>query len=170
MSHFYQTSDGWIFLDSNQEELTRLNQIEGLEGIEDSQDKASFIQQCLLKAPTSYWVDMFVKADIAAAEPMAIEDLREQNSRIADDTVGTDKGSFAFSIYPDHPSGHCITQIDQYAIRPTESSIKAVTPTEAFGYSTRAVLTELGYQETDINEMLATKVAGLGWGKEFLPS
>ncbi len=170
LSHFYQTSDGWIFLDSNQEELTRLNQIECLEGIEDSQDKASFIQQCLLKAPTSYWVDMFVKADIAAAEPMAIEDLREQNSRIADDTVGTDKGSFAFSIYPDHPSGHCITQIDQYAIRPTESSIKAVTPTEAFGYSTRAVLTELGYQETDINEMLATKVAGLGWGKEFLPS
>ncbi|MGB0942151.1 MAG: CoA transferase [Marinomonas sp.] len=170
LSHFYQTSDGWIFLDSNQGEIEKLNQIEGLEGIIQSQDKADFIKQSLVKAPTSYWVDVFIKADIAAAEPMAIENLREDNSRVADNKVGTDKGSFAFSIYPDHPSGHCITQIDQYSIRPTESKILAATPTEAFGHSTREVLADLGYKADEIESMLERKIAGLGWGKEFLPS
>ena len=170
LSHFYQTSDGWIFLDSNQDELEKLNQIEGLEGILHSQDKAEFIKQGLSKAPTAYWVDVFIQADIAAAQPMAIEDLREQNSRIADETVGTDRGSFAFSVYPNHPSGHCITQIDQYAIRPTEANIKAVTPTEAFGHSTREILAELDYTKDEIDSLLERKVAGLGWGKEFLPS
>jgi crotonobetainyl-CoA:carnitine CoA-transferase CaiB-like acyl-CoA transferase len=170
LSHFYQTNDGWLFLDSHQNELEKLNLIEGLEGIIESKDKAAFIRLNLLKAPTSYWVDVFIKADIAAAEPMAIEDLREQNSRIADNTVGTDKGSFAFSIYPDHPSGHCITQIDQYAIRPTESRIKAVTPTEAFGHSTKVILSDLGYKASEIDSMLERKIAGTAWGKEFLPS
>lgn len=170
LSHFYQTNDGWLFLDSHQDELEKLNQIEGLEGIIESKDQAAFIASNLLKAPTSYWVDVFIKADIAAAEPMAIEDLREQNSRIADNTVGTDRGSFAFSIYPDHPSGHCITQIDQYAIRPTESRIKAVTPTEAFGHSTKVILSDLGYKADEIDSMLERKVAGTAWGKEFLPS
>jgi len=170
LSHFYQTSDGWLFLDSHQGELGQLNQIEGLEGIIECQDKAAFITLSLLKAPTSYWVDVFIKADIAAAEPMAIEVLREQNSRIADQTVGTNRGSFAFSIYPDHPSGHCITQIDQYAIRPTESCINAVTPTEAFGHSTRDILSELGYKAAEIESLLERKIAGTAWGKEFLPS
>jgi len=170
LSHFYQTSDGWLFLDSHQGELDQLDQIEGLEGIIECQDKAEFITLSLLKAPTSYWVDVFIKADIAAAEPMAIEVLREQNSRIADQTVGTNRGSFAFSIYPDHPSGHCITQIDQYAIRPTESCINAVTPTEAFGHSTRDILSELGYKAAEIESLLERKIAGTAWGKEFLPS
>ncbi|EAQ63474.1 CaiB/BaiF family protein [Marinomonas sp. MED121] len=170
LSHFYPTSDGWIFLDSNLGEIDQLEQIEGLQEIKAAQDKASFISQSLQKAPTSYWVDVFIAADIAAAKPMAIEDLREENSRIADKTVGINRGSFAFSIYPDHPSGHCITQIDQYAIRPTESKVIAVTPTEAFGHSTKQVLAELGYSEKEIESMLTRKIAGLGWGKEFLPS
>jgi hypothetical protein len=103
------------------------------------------------------------------AQPQSIETLRAENSRIADGTVGTDRGSFAFSIYPDHPSGHQLTQIDHYAIRPQNAAIFAVSPTEAHGHSTKEVLADVGYNAEQIESMLARGIAGLGWGKTFLP-
>ena len=109
-------------------------------------------------------------ADVAAAQPLSIETLREQYSRVADGTVGTERGSFAFSIYPDHPSGHQLTQIDHYAIRPTCARIDAVGPTEAHGQSTREILAAVGYTDVQIDAMLERGIAGLAWGKTYLPA
>ncbi|RVU31005.1 CoA transferase [Neptunomonas marina] len=170
LSYFYQTADGWIFLDSNTQELPKLAAIEGLAGVESTSDVRSFLTEAFAQASTDYWIDVLHSADIAAATPLSIETLREQYSRIADGSPGIDKGSYAFSIYPDHPSGHCLTQIDHYSIRPTEARIKAVAPTERFGHSTREVLREVGYSDNEIDDMIERKIAGLGWGKEFLPS
>ncbi|WP_136681183.1 CoA transferase [Neptunomonas sp. XY-337] len=170
LSYFYQTADGWIFLDSNTQELPKLAAIEGLAGVESTSDVRSFLTEAFAQASTDYWIDVLHSADIAAATPLSIETLREQYSRIADGSSGIDKGSYAFSIYPDHPSGHCLTQIDHYSIRPTEARIKAVAPTERFGHSTREVLREVGYSDNEIDDMIERKIAGLGWGKEFLPS
>lgn len=170
LSHFYPTARGWIYLDSNREELTRLDQVEGLEGVAAAEDVRAFLTEAFSKAPADYWALNLQRAGIAAAMPMAIEDLRAQYSREADGNPGTDLGSFAFSIFRDHPSGHCITQIDHYSIRPAEARIKAITPAERFGHSTRAVLAGVGYSEQAIDDMIERGIAGFGWGKEFLPS
>jgi crotonobetainyl-CoA:carnitine CoA-transferase CaiB-like acyl-CoA transferase len=129
-----------------------------------------FLTVAFKQASSSRWMQRLLAADVAAAQPISIETLRDQNSRAADGTVGIDRGSFAFSIYADHPSGHQVTQIDHYAIRPTNASIKAVKPTEAHGRSTREVLASVGYSKAEIEEMLELGVAGLGWGKTFLPA
>jgi len=63
-----------------------------------------------------------------------------------------------------------VTQIDHYAIRPKEASIKKVTPTERFGFSTREVLKELGYSDDDIDQLIRKNIVGVSWGKEYLPS
>ena len=170
LSHFYRTNSGWVFLDSHQGELAKLDAIKGLNGIQQSQDMGQFLRDQLVKESSAYWLKEFAAADIACAEPFSIEYLREHNSRVADQKVGTDLGSYAFSIFPDHPSGHCITQVDPYSIRPREAKIRAVTPTEKFGHSTVKVLQGLGYSESDINDMLEKKIAATGWGREFLPS
>jgi len=170
LSHFYATADGWVFMDSNASELDKLNTVESLTGIKDTDDISAFLTHAFQQAPTEYWIEVLHAADIAAATPLSIETLREQYSRQADGTVGIDRGSYAFSIYPDHPSGHCITQIDHYSIRPSEAGIKAVAPTERFGASTREVLSSVGYSDSEIDSMIERKIAGTGWGKEFLPS
>ena len=56
LSHFYQTEDGWIFIDSDIRELNRLNALEGLTGIADVDDHKQFLQQVLAQAPSDYWV------------------------------------------------------------------------------------------------------------------
>ncbi|RDB42907.1 carnitine dehydratase [Halomonas sp. DQ26W] len=170
LSHFYSTSDGWIYLDSSRAELPRLECVEGLEGIGEIDNIADFLTKAFRQAPSAYWVEVLHAADIAVAQPLGIEDLRAEYSREADGRMGTDKGSYAFSIYANHPSGHCITQIDHYSIRPAHAQILAPTQTERFGASTRSILASLGYGEGEIDSMIKREIAAEGWGREFLPS
>ena len=170
LSHFYETADGWLFLDANEHDLDSLRRIPGLGKLDLSGDAHGLLSRAFALADAETWLTVLRGMDIAAAQPVAIETLRENYSRLADGRVGTDQGSFAFSIYPDHPSGHCITQIDQYSIRPTEAPILAATPTERFGASTREILASVEYSEFEIERMIDQGIAGLGWGKEFLPS
>ena len=170
LSHFYATSDDWIFLDADDADISALESIEGLQGIAITADIQIFLTVAFQQASAQTWIARLLDADIAAAQPQSIETLRAQYGRIADGTVGVERGSFAFSIYPDHPSGHQLTQIDHYAIRPTNASILAVSPTEAHGHSTREVLADVGYSEVQIESLLQRGIAGLGWGKTFLPA
>ncbi|MBT7905787.1 MAG: carnitine dehydratase [Porticoccaceae bacterium] len=170
LSHFYQTGDDWIFLDAEQSDLSALEDIQGLQGISTTADIQVFLTVAFQQASSEKWMERLIAADMAAAQPVSIETLRQQYSRVADGTVGLERGSFAFSIYPDHPSGHELTQIDHYAIRPTHGRIDAVSPTEAHGHSTRKILAALSYSDVQIDSMLERGIAGLAWGKTYLPA
>lgn len=170
LAHFYQAEDGWLFIDSDESELAKLASIEGLAGVVEAQDRAAFLRQAFSTAPAAYWVDALHAADIAAALPLGIEKLRDDYTRKADGTVGIDRGSYAFSVYEDHPSGHRVTLIDHYSIRPQEAPIYALRSTEAFGTSTRQVLEGVGYDAGEVESMIERGIAGTGWGREFLPS
>ncbi len=171
LSHFYQTKDGWLFIDSDNSELEKLERIEPFRNIKSTGNIKHFLSEKFKTLKTSDWLHSLRELDIAIAEPQSIETIRAENSRIADNSVGIDKGSYAFSIYPEHPSGYRVTQVDHYAIRPTEATIKAVKPTERFGYSTRKILNELGYDEIEIDSMIERNIAASGWGKGvFLPT
>ena len=169
LSHFYATADDWIFLDASEEDLDTLDKIPGLQGINSTADIQVFLTVAFQQLSAANWIQKLHAADVAAAVPHSIETLRHQYSRVADGEVGIDRGSFAFSVYADHPSGHCVTQIDHYAIRPTSSRIFAVTPTEAHGHSTREVLAGVGYGEQEIESMLERGIAALSWGLTHLP-
>lgn len=170
LSHFYQTADDWIFLDAELADLPILENITGLQGITATADIQVFLTVAFQQASSQKWMERLLAADVAAAQPISIETLREQYSRAADGTVGLELGSFAFSIYPDHPSGHQLTQIDHYAIRPTCARIDAVSPTEAHGHSTRQILAAVDYTDEQIDSMLERGIAGLAWGKSYLPA
>ena len=171
LSHFYKTWDDWIFIDSSEADLERLETtVPGLQGITLTGDIQTFLTVAFQQASSEEWVRRFVAADIAAAQPQSIETLRTQYSREADGFVGTDLGSFAFSVHNNHPSGHRLTQIDHYAIRPTNSLIRSISPAERHGQSTREILRSVNYSEADVELMIEHKIASLGWTEEHLPS
>ena len=62
-------------------------------------------------------------------------------------------------MFDDHPSGHRVTQLDGYAVRPARAAISTLPPAEKYGASTRQVLTELGYGEEEIGKRKGTTVA-----------
>ncbi len=169
---YYTASDRFILLSAYEADLPKLNVVEGLEGIIDvpEDERAAFLASAFMLARAEDWAERLVAADIGATVCENIEALRTYNSRPADGTPGTENGSYSFSVYEDHPSGHVITQLDPFAIRPQHGSIYALAPTEKFGASTRAILQELGYSGEQIDEMISSGAVSESWSREYLPS
>ncbi|WP_247741606.1 CoA transferase [Endozoicomonas sp. G2_1] len=170
LSHFYATEQGSLFIDSNEQELSLLEQVPGLAGVSVAEDKKAFLSQAFAKDSADNWALALREKGIAAVRSTGIEELRERYTRPADGKMGIDLGSYAFSCYADHPSGHSVTIIDHYSIRPSRAKIIAQTPTERFGHSTTEIIASLGYNEQQIATMLNDNIIGTGWGKEYLPS
>ena len=173
LSRFYSTASGiYILLSAYESDLPRFRNAEGLEDLPDiaEEERAGFLASAFQSQPASEWVDRLRAADIGCAICDNIDALRAQNTHEADGTPGMQNGSYSFSVYRDHPSGHEIIQLDPYAVRSQRARIFALSPTEKFGTSTRAILRELGYAEKAIETMLKTGQISESWSKEYLPS
>lgn len=172
LSRFFYTADGFLLLSAYEADAARLDTVEGLKGFSKMpEDKRSvFLAGAFLQATAADWVERLQQADIGAAVCENIEGIRSYNSRPADGTPGLDRGSYSFSTYADHPSGHEVTQLDPYAVRPARSAVRALPCAEKYGASTRAVLAELGFAEEEIAEMFETGAISDSWSREYLPS
>ena len=173
LTRFYYTSSGnYLLLNAYEIDVKNFENVEDLQGFSelDKTERAAFLSNIFQKAPAHDWVERLQAADIAAVVCADINALRAEYSRTADGTPGTDNGSYSFSIYEDHPSGHTVTQLDPYAIRPSNSVIYALPRPEKFGQSTRQIMLELGYSEADIDASIASGDLSDSWSQEFLPS
>jgi crotonobetainyl-CoA:carnitine CoA-transferase CaiB-like acyl-CoA transferase len=170
LSRFYRAADDWLYVDTNEKELDKLDTIEGLAGIRAASDPAAFLSSALSSSTAKTWQARLQAANVAAAIPNNIDSLRQQYSRPADNRPGIDNGSYSFSVFAEHPSGHCVTQLDPFAIRPKIAPIRALTPAEKFGDSTRAVLSTIGYNNAEISAMVERKTIGDSWSAEYLPT
>ncbi|MGB5864711.1 MAG: CoA transferase [Sulfitobacter sp.] len=173
LTRFYSTASGrHILLCAYEADLPRFRDVEGLEELPDMavEDRAAYLAAAFQDQRAAEWVERLRAADIGAAVCEYLDALRAENSRDADGAPGTQNGSYSFSIYPDHPSGHTITQLDPYAVRSVRGTVTAVRPAEKFGASTRTVLKELGYADQAIEAMLKSGGISESWSDEYLPS
>ncbi|WP_407119478.1 CoA transferase [Bradyrhizobium sp. LMG 9283] len=173
LTRVYETASGRNLLVSALEaELPRLAEVEGLEGLTDvlKRDRISFFASAIGRASAEEWLSRFRAVDIGAAICESVPAIRSANSRPADGDAGTEQGSYSFSIFSNHPSGHAVTQVDGYAIRPRVGNIYALSPAEKYGASTRQVLQQLQYNETEIDALLAAGAVSESWCREYLPS
>ena len=146
LSQLYETASGdHILLCASEVDLPRFGKAEGLEAIVEmaASDREAYLAKAFMTAPAETWQQRLQKADIGVSLCENIEEIRSRSARIADGTPGLDRGSYSFSVFPDHPSGHTVTQLDPFAIRPAVGKVTAITPAEKYGASTRAVLRDL---------------------------
>ena len=169
---YYTSSDRFLLLSAYEADVPKLNTIEGLEGLADlpKEERAAFLASAFMTARASDWAERLQAADIGGTVCENIESIRAYSARPADGTPGTDRGSYSFSVYEDHPSGHVITQLDPFAIRPAHGKIYALDPAEKFGKSTRIILEELGYDAEAIDGMITDGAVSESWSREYLPS
>lgn len=62
------------------------------------------------------WVSRLKATDAAAAISKNTAATRSENSSLAGGTPRTERGSYSFARFHDHPNGHAVTQVDCYAI------------------------------------------------------
>lgn len=169
---YYTASADYILLSAYESDLPRFSNVEGLEDLPGlpEEDRAAYLANAFSSQPAVEWISRLRAADLAATICENLEALRAVNSRECDGKPGTENGSYSFSIYPDHPSGHEVTQLDPYAVRPTHGKVVAVAPSEKFGASTRTILKDLGYDEKAIQRMIDSGDLSTSWAGEYLPS
>ena len=173
LSRFYSTASGvYILLSAYEADLPRFRAVEGLEDLPNvpAEERAAFLAGAFQSHPATEWIARLRSADIGCALCNNIDELRSENMREPDGSPGTERGSYSFSQYADHPSGHEVIQLDPYAVRPERGRVFALPPTEKFGASTRKVLTELGYSNDAIEKMLKSGQVSESWSREYLPS
>ncbi|QRF65618.1 CoA transferase [Ponticoccus alexandrii] len=173
LARFYSTASGiYILLSAYESDLPRFRNVEDLSDLPDlpEDERAAYLAGAFQMHPATEWISRLRAADIGCAICNNIDALRSENTREPDGTPGTDRGSYSFSQYSDHPSGHDVIQLDPYAVRSTRGKVFALSPTEKFGASTRAILTDLGYSEAAIEKMLKSGQLSESWSTEYLPS
>lgn len=161
-----------LMLSASERDLPRFAGVAGLEGLAEvaKPNWTSFLASAFRGASADEWLSKLHAADIGVAICASLQAIRSENSRLADDTPGNDQGSYSFSIVHDHPSGHAVTQIDQYAVRPAIAKVRALPPAEKFGKSTREVLRSFRYTDAEIDALLAAGAISESWSREYLPS
>lgn len=173
LTRFYFAACGnYILLSAYESDAQRFESVEGLQGFSEIEPdgRAAFLAEAFRTASAVDWEHRLQDADIGAAVCENLETLRAYNSRPADGTPGTDRGSYSFSTVEDHPSGRTVTQLDPYAVRPSRSRVNALPPAEKYGASTRSVLKELGLIDADIDSLIEKGVVSESWSEEYLPS
>lgn len=169
LSRFFRAADGWLYIHTGPDEFGKLDHVEGLRGIATSETPVAFLTRAIASAPAALWQTRLQAANVAAAVPDNLENIRREASRPADGRPGIDLGSFAFSVFDSHPSGHRVTQLDPIAVRPASAAIRALSPAEKFGASTRAVMRSLGYAEGRIDSLIDQRAIGVSWSDDYLP-
>lgn len=173
LSRFYYTSsDTFLLLSAYESDTERFENVEELQGFSTvpKEGRAAFLAEAFMSARASDWVERLQGADIAAAICENIDSIRTYNSRPAVGASGTSRGSYSFSVYEDHPSGHVVTQLDPYAVRPLRGRVLALTCAEKYGASTREILRELGYDDEGIQQLIEQGTISESWSREYLPS
>lgn len=173
LSRLYETGSGeYLLLCASERDLPRFARVEGLDQIAAMApaQREDALSQAFMTASAEIWRQRLQQADIGVSLCENIETIRRQSARIADGTPGIDRGSYSFSIFPDHPSGHTVTQLDPFAIRPAVGRVAAVAPAEKYGASTRAVLRRLNYTDAQIDRLIDTGTLSETWSEEYLPS
>jgi crotonobetainyl-CoA:carnitine CoA-transferase CaiB-like acyl-CoA transferase len=173
LSRFYYTASGeYLLLSTYEKDIGRLEAIEAFAGLAalPLEEREGFLAGVFANDTSAAWLEVLRANDIGAAVCDNIDALRAAYVRTPDGTPGIDRGSYSFSVYEDHPSGHTVTQLDPFAVRPTRSAVNMMDPAEKYGASTRSVLIDLGYSDTDIDVMLQNGSISETWSKEYLPS
>jgi crotonobetainyl-CoA:carnitine CoA-transferase CaiB-like acyl-CoA transferase len=173
LSRFYYTASGeYLLLSTYEKDIGRLEAIEAFAGLSalPHEEREGFLAGVFANDTSAAWLEVLRANDIGAAVCDNIDALRAAYVRTPDGTPGIDRGSYSFSVYEDHPSGHTVTQLDPFAVRPTRAAVNMMDPAEKYGSSTRSVLKELGYTETEIDVMLQNGSISETWSKEYLPS
>ncbi|MGB0957812.1 MAG: CoA transferase, partial [Litorivicinus sp.] len=172
LKRLYPTLHGTIMLAAEERQVAVLAEAMALPdlALADDESRVTMLMGAFMRDTAHAWAEHLQAHDIGAAPCENIDTLRSQYCQLGGRSNGTERGSYSFSRYPDHPSGREVIQLDPYAVRPMRAPIATMTPSEKYGASTRAVLKSVGYDDDEIDRLVEVGSASERWSEDYFPS
>ncbi|MBI1169953.1 carnitine dehydratase [bacterium] len=169
LNHLYRTADRWIMLAARAADLPRFARVAGLEAVQAAPVDAreAVLARAFAGASAAEWQRRLLQADIGMAICGSLEEIRAATVSAAE--APRHAGSYAFTRFDDHPSGHVVTQLDPNAVRPDLGRVYRLPSAEKYGTSTRAVLHGLGYGAAEIDALIRQGILSESWSRQYLP-
>jgi crotonobetainyl-CoA:carnitine CoA-transferase CaiB-like acyl-CoA transferase len=167
----YEAADGWFFLAAEKPAVGRL---EALEELQDASgvpwdELEEFLSARFKTRDVAYWVTNLIQADIGASKMGSLAELREKYLSCSEMDSHARGGTYQFTRYEHHPSGHRVDLVSPCAIRPKYARLVVPAPAEKYGRDTRQILIELGYSDQEIQHMFDEGAVSESWGEQYLP-
>jgi crotonobetainyl-CoA:carnitine CoA-transferase CaiB-like acyl-CoA transferase len=161
----YASRNGWIYVGTRadrREELART--VTGRAEATESDLEGAFAEK-----DVAHWMEVLTSADIGCHPVTSLEDLlAAARTRTVENTPEDEQATGALEMlrWPDHPSGlPMVLPAPAWVQVGPDQSYRRLAPTPKVGEHTCEVLAELGYSESEIERLLALRVA-----HEYLPA
>ena len=141
LSRLYRTSDGWLALSADLDgDWQRLTSIEPFAGLSDPADPAE-LEAIFAARPTDEWTSLLQEAGVTATANRTLADIRA-------DAHARDAGLLVSQHHPTFGSVEHGGLAPRLSVTPVRAGTSPV-----FGGYTAAILSELGYSDSEIDSM-----------------
>ncbi len=170
--HLYPASDGWFLLaapDEGVDALARVPELADLAHLGGS-DLIEALTERFETETVDHW-QAGLNAGTTVVMPLAnLADTRDENL-VAESAGAPDisRATFRAVRHDRHPMGRWVDLAAPNAVRPAHAAITIPGPAQKYGADTHAVLVELGFNETQIDQMVAKGQAAESWSEKYLP-
>lgn len=171
LHRMYRARDGWVFLGGLEQEMDKLRCVAGLENTPD-EDAGEFLEGEIKKRDVAYWVKVFNEVGLAGHRIDSLEDIREMFlHEVCDDLLDAcdDGRSISIVRFTDHPAGSAVDLAPPAYVRLKNAPVQLLYACPKQGAHTREVLGELGYDDGDIDGLIAKGIAKEQLHKYYLP-
>jgi crotonobetainyl-CoA:carnitine CoA-transferase CaiB-like acyl-CoA transferase len=170
--HCYEAVDGWFFFAIEQQTLTELAQLPGMEAVTglDGLELQQVLSKCFREQNLAHWASLLQGIDAGFAPLATLQALREDNLQVeSEGAPDLCDSTYSFVRHDQHPSGRSIDIVAPNAIRPQSSRITIPFPARKYGSDSRALLAELGYSTDEIESLIGQGVVSESWSEDYLP-
>ena len=155
-------------LEEGRQHLEIIRDLEGVSKV-DPEAVEAFLMEKFKTKEKAYWIKALQDSGVGAVALSALSELREKYSSHEETGPHGSGSTFQFTRYDNHPSGHRIDITAPCSIRPRYAAFTVPPPAEKYGKETREILSEMGYADADIDQMIADNVVSERWGEQYLP-
>jgi crotonobetainyl-CoA:carnitine CoA-transferase CaiB-like acyl-CoA transferase len=170
--HCYEAADQWLFFAApteRQAALARVPELADLvevplDGLHDA------LAERFRTQPLSFWQQALSAGQSTVVPLASLHDTRDkalQHESAGD--IDLADATFRVIRHDQHPMERWCDLVAPNAVRPKSGRISIPGPMPKYGQHTRSILTRLGYENQQIDELIAAGAAGTSWSEKYLP-
>jgi crotonobetainyl-CoA:carnitine CoA-transferase CaiB-like acyl-CoA transferase len=168
----YKAKDGWMFLAAPTERGAALALVPELVDLAAADEVAlsEKLAERLALHPIAHWEARFSNGSSSVVRLGSLATNRDQSLQAeSGGDIDIRQATYRAIRHDQHEMGRWVDLVAPNAIRPNQATIYVTGHAPKYGRHTRAILTRMGYSDTQIDAFIKSGTVGEKWSDRYLP-